>query len=126
MERMLEGVRTEEIYRPAGVRCGRGRDRRRRSTVPGDPVNEIPLCPTPNTSTCTGQANAASELTRWRGPLFSFIEPRPDNDRTIVALQDVIIPFLELSKGETGRSRWFGQAGSFPSIPSPPHREHRE
>lgn len=123
VEQMLEGVlAAKEIYRPAGVQINLVAVK----TGAVDPrflaiqSNEIPRLPdTEYLNMYRAGQRHPSELTQMARAAFdSIIEPRRDSDRTIylVALQDVIMPFLELSEGRNWTIKMVRTGGlSFPS-----------
>jgi len=120
---MLEGIRAaKEIYRPTGVQINLVAFK----TGVIDPrflaiqANEIPRVPeTEYVNLYENSARHPSELTDMaRNAFQSMIEPRKDSDRTIylVALQDVIMPFLERSDGRNWAVKMVRTGGlSFPS-----------
>lgn len=123
LEQMLEGVRAaKEIYRPAGVQINLVTVK----TGVVDPrflaiqANEIPRIPdTEYINMYEGNRRHPSELTDMARQAFqSMIEPRKDSDRTIylVALQDVIMPFLDRSDARNWTVKMVRTGGlSFPS-----------
>lgn len=123
LEQMLEGVRAaKEIYRPAGVQINLVTVK----TGVVDPrflaiqANEIPRIPdTEYINMYEGNTRHPSELTDMALQAFqSMIEPRKDSDRTIylVALQDVIMPFLDRSDARNWTVKMVRTGGlSFPS-----------
>jgi len=123
LEQMLEGVRAaKEIYRPAGVQINLLWVK----TGAIDPkflaiqANEIPRVPdTEYLNTYEANKRHPTELTEMaRTGLQSMVEPNPDNARTIylVALQDVVMPFLELAEGRNWTVKMVRTGGlSFPS-----------
>lgn len=123
LEQMLEGVRAaKEIYRPAGVQINLLWVK----TGAIDPkflaiqANEIPRVPdTEYLNTYEANKRHPTELTEMaRTGLQSMVEPNPDNARTVylVALQDVVMPFLELAEGRNWTVKMVRTGGlSFPS-----------
>ncbi|MBL8556558.1 MAG: ImmA/IrrE family metallo-endopeptidase [Phenylobacterium sp.] len=123
LAQMLEGVRSaKEIYRPTGVQINLVAVR----TGAVDPrflaiqANEIPRVPdTEYINMYEGNTRHPSELTQMARDAFdSMIEPRKDGDRTIylVALQDVIMPFLDRSDARNWTVKMVRTGGlSFPS-----------
>ena len=120
---MLESLRAaKEIYRPTGVQINLVAFK----TGAVDPrflaiqANEIPRVPdTEYINMYEGNTRHPSELTDMARRAFqSMIEPRKDSDRTIylVALQDVIMPFLERSDVRNWTVKMVRTGGlSFPS-----------
>ena len=123
LEQMLDGVRAaKEIYRPAGVQINLLWVK----TGAIDPkflaiqANEIPRVPdTEYLNTYEANKRHPTELTHMaRTGLQSMVEPNPDNARTVylVALQDVVMPFLELAEGRNWTVKMVRTGGlSFPS-----------
>lgn len=123
LAQMVEGVRAaKEIYRPAGVQINLVAVK----TGVVDPrflaiqANEIPRVPeTEYINMYENNTRHPSELTDMTRSAFkSIIEPRKDGDRTIylVALQDVIMPFLERSDARNWTVKMVRTGGlSFPS-----------
>lgn len=123
LEQMLDGVRAaKEIYQPAGVQINLAAVR----TGAIDPrffaiqANEIPRLPdTEYMNMYEANKLHPSELTDMARAAFdSMIESRKDSSRTIylVALQDVIMPFLEVSEGRNWTIKMVRTGGlSFPS-----------
>ncbi len=123
VEQMVESVRAaKEIYRPTGVQINLVAVR----TGVVDPrflaiqANEIPRVPdTEYINMYKGNTRHPSELTQMAREAFdSIIEPRKDSDRTIylVALQDVIMPFLDRSDARNWTVKMVRTGGlSFPS-----------
>lgn len=123
LEQMLDGVRAaKEIYRPAGVQINLLWVK----TGAIDPkflaiqANEIPRVPdTEYLNTYEANKRHPTELTEMaRTGLQSMVEPSPDNARTVylVALQDVVMPFLELAEGRNWTVKMVRTGGlSFPS-----------
>ncbi len=123
VEQMLEGVRAaKDVYRPAGVQINLVAVK----TGVVDPrflaiqANEIPRVPdTEYLNIYESNQRHPSELTEMARQAFeSIIEPRRDSDRTIylIALQDVIMPFLEVSEGRNWTIKMVRTGGlSFPS-----------
>jgi len=123
VQQMLDGVRSaKEIYRPAGVQINLLAVK----TGVVDPrflaiqANEIPRVPdTEYLNSYESNRRHPTELTDMARSAFqSMIEPGRDNDRTIylIALQDVIMPFLELSEGRNWTIKMVRTGGlSFPS-----------
>lgn len=123
LPQMLEGVRSaKEIYRPTGVQINLVAVR----TGAIDPkflaiqANEIPRVPdTEYINMYEGNTRHPSELTQMAKDAFdSMIEPRKDGDRTIylIALQDVIMPFLDRSDARNWTVKMVRTGGlSFPS-----------
>ena len=120
---MLESLRAaKEIYRPTGVQINLVAFK----TGAVDPrflaiqANEIPRVPdTEYINMYEGNTRHPSELTDMARRAFqSMIEPRKNSDRTIylVALQDVIMPFLERSDARNWTVKMVRTGGlSFPS-----------
>jgi len=123
LAQMVDGVRAaKEIYRPTGVQINLVAVK----TGAVDPrflaiqANEIPRVPdTEYLNMYEGNTRHPSELTDMARRAFeSMIEPRKDSDRTIyiVALQDVIMPFLERSDARNWTVKMVRTGGlSFPS-----------
>jgi len=123
LAKILEGVRAaKEIYRPAGVQINLLWVK----TGAVDPrflaiqANEIPRVPdTEYVNTYEASKRHPSELTAMAKDAFqSMIEPDRDNARTIylVALQDVIFPFIEPAEGRNWTIKMVRTGGlSFPS-----------
>jgi hypothetical protein len=121
--RMLDGIRTaKEIYRRAGVQINLLWIK----TGAIDPkflsiqANEIPRVPdTEYLNSYESSKRHPSEITDLaRNAFQSIIEPNKDNSRTIylVALQDVVFPFLELSEGRNWTIKMVRTGGlSFPT-----------
>ncbi|WP_411289302.1 hypothetical protein [Phenylobacterium sp.] len=123
LEQMVDGVRSaKEIYKPAGVQINllwvkTGAIDPRHLAIQS---NEIPRVPdTEYVNLYEGNKRHPTELTDMARSAFqSMIEPRKDSDRTIylVALQDVIMPFLERSDGRNWTVKMVRTGGlSFPS-----------
>lgn len=123
LEQMLDGVRAaKEIYGRVGVQINLVTVK----TGAIDPkflaiqANEIPRIPdTEYINMYEGNTRHPSELTDMALQAFqSMIEPRKDSDRTIylVALQDVIMPFLDRSDARNWTVKMVRTGGlSFPS-----------
>lgn len=123
LPQMLEGIRAaKEIYRPAGVQINLVAVK----TGAVDPrflaiqANEIPRVPdTEYINMYENNARHPTEPTEMALQAFwSMIEPRKDSDRTIylVALQDVIMPFLDRSDARNWTVKMVRTGGlSFPS-----------
>lgn len=123
LQQMLDGIRSaKEIYRPTGVQINLVSVK----TGSVDPrffaiqANEIPRLPdTEYMNMYEANKLHPSELTEMARSAFdSIIEPRKDSSRTIylVALQDVIMPFLEVSEGRNWTVKMVRTGGlSFPS-----------
>lgn len=123
LPRMLEGIRAaKEIYGRVGVQINLVSVK----TGAVDPrflaiqSNEIPRVPdTEYLNSYESNARHPSEITSMALDAFrSIVEPGKDNSRTIylVALQDVIFPFLELAEGRNWTIKMVRTGGlSFPS-----------
>lgn len=123
VERMIDGVRAaKEIYAPAGIQINLLWVKA--GVV--DPkflaiqANEIPRVPdTEYLNSYESSTRHPTELTQMAQNAFqSIIEPNKDNSRTIylVALQDVIFPFVELAEGRNWTIKMVRTGGlSFPS-----------
>ena len=123
LAQMLDGIRAaKEIYRPTGVQINLVAVK----TGAVDPrflaiqANEIPRVPdTEYLNMYEHNARHPTELTDMARRAFqSIIEPRKDGDRTLylVALQDVIMPFLERSDARNWTVKMVRTGGlSFPS-----------
>lgn len=123
IERMIDGVRAaKEIYAPAGIQINLLWVK----TGAVDPkflaiqANEIPRVPdTEYLNSYESSTRHPTELTQMAQDAFqSIIEPNKDNSRTIylVALQDVIFPFVELAEGRNWTIKMVRTGGlSFPS-----------
>lgn len=123
LEHMLDGVRAaKEIYGRVGVQINlvtvkTGAISPRFLAIQ---ANEIPRIPdTEYINMYEGNTRHPSELTQMALQAFqSIIEPRKDSDRTIylVALQDVIMPFLDRSDARNWTVKMVRTGGlSFPS-----------
>lgn len=123
LQQMLDGVRAaKEIYKPAGVQINllwikTGAIDPRFLAIQS---NEIPRVPdTEYVNLYESSRRHPTELTDMaRGAFQSMIEPRKDSYRTIylVALQDVIMPFLERSDARNWAVKMVRTGGlSFPS-----------
>ena len=122
-EQMLDGIRAaKDIYGRAGVQINLVAFK----TGAVDPrflaiqANEIPRVPdTEYLNLYESNVRHPAELTEMARQAFdSMIEPRKDSDRTIylVALQDVIMPFLERSDARNWTVKMVRTGGlSFPS-----------
>ena len=120
---VLEGLRAaKDIYRPTGVQINLVAIR----TGAIDPrflaiqANEIPRLPdTEYLNLYEANTRHPSELTHMAKEAFaSIIEPHKDNAKTIylVALQDVIMPFIEPAEGRNWTIKMVRTGGlSFPS-----------
>lgn len=123
LPQMLEGIRTaKEIYARAGVQINLLWTK----TGAIDPrflaiqANEIPRIPdTEYVNTYEASKRHPSEITEMARDAFqSIVEPGKDNSRTIylIALQDVIFPFVELAEGRNWTIKMVRTGGlSFPS-----------
>jgi hypothetical protein len=123
LDQLLSSLRSaKEIYRPAGVQINLVAVR----TGAIDPkflaiqANEIPRVPdTEYINMYEGNTRHPSELTAMARQAFdSMIEPRKDGDRTIylVALQDVVMPFLDRVDARNWAVKMVRTGGlSFPS-----------
>ena len=120
---MLDGLRSaKEIYGRAGVQINllsvkTGAVEPRFLAIQ---ANEIPRVPdTEYLNSYESSQRHPTELTEMAREAFeSIIEPRKDSDRTVylVALQDVIMPFLELAAGRNWTIKMVRTGGlSFPS-----------
>lgn len=123
LPRMLEGLRVaKEIYRPAGVQINLLWVK----TGAVDPrflaiqANEIPRVPdTEYVNSYESSKRHPTELTTMAREAFgTIIEPDKNNNRTIylVALQDVVMPFLDQSDGRNWTVKMVRTGGlSFPT-----------
>ncbi len=123
VQQMLDGLRSaKEIYAPTGVQINLVSVK----TGVVDPrflaiqANEIPRVPdTEYLNSYESSVRHPTELTDMARQAFqSMIEPRKDSDRTVylIALQDVIMPFLELAEGRNWTIKMVRTGGlSFPS-----------
>ena len=123
LPKMLDGIRTaKEIYARAGVQINLLWVK----TGAIDPrflaiqANEIPRVPdTEYVNTYESSRRHPSEITAMARDAFqSIVEPDKDNNRTIylIALQDVIFPFVEPAEGRNWTIKMVRTGGlSFPS-----------
>lgn len=123
LPKMLDGIRTaKKIYAKAGVQINLLWVK----TGAIDPrflaiqANEIPRVPdTEYVNTYESSRRHPSEITAMARDAFqSIVEPDKDNNRTIylIALQDVIFPFVELAEGRNWTIKMVRTGGlSFPS-----------
>lgn len=120
---MLDGITTaKEIYGRAGIQINllwikTGAINPKYLSIQ---ANEIPRVPdTEDLNSYESSKRHPSEITNLARDAFqSIIEPGKDNSRTIylVALQDVIFPFLELSEGRNWTVKMVRTGGlSFPT-----------
>lgn len=123
LPRMLEGVRAaKEIYRPAGVQINlvwvkTGAVEPRFLSIQS---NEIPRVPdTEYLNSYESSRRHPTEPSEMALSAFqSIVEPHRDNARTVylVALQDVIFPFVELAEGRNWTIKMVRTGGlSFPT-----------
>lgn len=123
LQGLLDGVRSaKEIYKPTGIQINllwikTGAIDPRYLAIQS---NEIPRVPdTEYVNSYEASKRHPTELTAMaRNAFHSMVEPNKDNARTVylVALQDVIYPFLELSEGRNWTVKMVRTGGlSFPS-----------